>query len=238
MKRQGPVLFTSALPIRTLGTALLIVVAMWAASSYGYYGLVSSMSLENGYDEAPIFFALYYLLWTTAAVLLFRAVLFERLSHSLNTFNVVVLAVILLALASYVTFVLPILPTISAWLAPVSPPDFMFASAWYYLPKSTDILFQQVMVATLVLTAAKQGFTLVPIAVGAALVFGGYHLTLYFDGFTPLYVARFTLAATLFGALVPYIYLKLKNGFLLAYGLHWSFYAVDATITHFILAVH
>ena len=199
---------TGAPPVKHLGLALLGMLGLWAASSYGYYYLVSAMSLNNGYDEAPFFFAAYYLLWTVASVLAFRGVLQERLSHAFT-----------------------------AEVAPPNPPDFMFASAWYYLPKSTDILFQQVMVASLILTAAKQGFAFGSITLAAALVFGGYHLTLYLDGFTPLYVARFTTAACLFGLVVPYIYLRLKNGFLLAYGLHWSFYALDATLTHFILSV-
>lgn len=228
---------TAAPPVKHLGLALLGMLGLWAASSYGYYYLVSAMSLNNGYDEAPFFFAAYYLLWTVASVLAFRGVLQERLSHAFTAYNAFALAGLLLALGSYVTLVLPSLPEVTAEVAPPNPPDFMFASAWYYLPKSTDILFQQVMVASLILTAAKQGFAFGSITLAAALVFGGYHLTLYLDGFTALYVARFTAAACLFGLVVPYIYLRLKNGFLLAYGLHWSFYALDATLTHFILSV-
>ena len=113
----------------------------------------------------------------------------------------------------------------------------MFASGWYYLPKSADILFQQVLVASMIFTASQSKFSLPAIAVGMGLMFGGFHILLAFDGFSPLYVARFTIAASLFGLVVPYLYLRLKHGFRWAYGLHWSFYALDAAITHIVLAV-
>lgn len=80
------------------------------------------------------------------------------------------------------------------------------------------------------------GYGLRAIALGMAIAFGGFHLLLAFDGYTPTYVTRFTLSATLFGALLPYLYLRTRNGFRWAYSLHLGFYAMDATLTHFILA--
>lgn len=112
----------------------------------------------------------------------------------------------------------------------------MFASAWYYLPKSADILFQQILVAGLVPTASRAGYGTDTIAFGMAAAFGGFHLLLAFDGFTPTYVTRFALSATLFGALLPYLYLRSRKGFRWAYSLHLGFYALDATLTHVILA--
>jgi hypothetical protein len=70
-----------------------------------------------------------------------------------------------------------------------------------------------------------------------AALFGGFHLMLAFDGFTPIYVLRFTIAATAFGALAPTLYLRARRGFFWAYGLHWAFYALDATVTRFVLAI-
>ena len=143
---------------------------------------------------------------------------------------------ILLGFALFVIYVLPLLPNVSELRAPSEPPEFMFASAWYYLPKSADIAFQQTLAAGLILTAARAGYGVWPIAAGMAVAFGGFHLLLVFDGFTPVYVTRFTLSATLFGALLPYLYLRVRRGFRWAYSLHWGFYAADAALTHFILA--
>jgi hypothetical protein len=104
------------------------------------------------------------------------------------------------------------------------------------VPKSADILFQQVLVAALISTASRAGFGLRAVSAGMAVAFGLFHLLLALDGFTPFYVARFTIAATLFGALLPYLYLRVRGGFRWAYSLHWSFYAADAALTHVLLA--
>ncbi|MEP3596645.1 hypothetical protein [Parvibaculum sp.] len=100
--------------------------------------------------------------------------------------------------------ILPLLPDVSVERAPPNPPEFMFASAWYYLPKSADILFQQILVAAVVLGAARAKIGLGVISVGMAALFDGVHLLLILDEFTPLYVARFTIAATIFGFAIPY----------------------------------
>lgn len=221
----------------SMGAALAGVAAFWLASSYGYYALAHAWGLESGYEEAPFVFAAYYLTWTTVALFWFRGVLSERLVRTMVAADVRAMTPVLAIFAFFVAIVLPTLPEVSAWRAPPNPPEFMFASGWYYLPKSADILFQQVLVASTIRTAAKVQFSLKTIVIGLGLVFGGFHLLLALDGFIALYVARFTLAASLFGLVAPYLYLRTKHGFRWAYTLHWSFYALDATITHLVLAV-
>ncbi|MCR8725183.1 hypothetical protein [Frigidibacter sp. ROC022] len=219
-----------------VGRAALIIAVLWLVSSQGYYMLVAQLGLENGYDGAPVLFTAYYLGWAALSLWLFRGLFTEALSHRTAAREGLVMLPILAGFALFVVYVLPLLPSVSKLRAPSEAPDFMFASAWYYLPKSADILFQQVLAAGLILTAARAGFGLMRIAIGMALAFGGFHLLLAFDGYTPTYVTRFTLSATAFGALLPYLYLRVNNGFRWAYSLHWGFYALDATLTHFLLA--
>ncbi len=216
---------------------LTLVGVLWSASSWCYYALAGALGLEAGYDEAPILFAAYYLCWTAVAALLFHGLMAEQITRPRLVGHAVALTPVLLAFAAFVALVLPLLPDVSTLRAPPDPPEFMFASAWYYLPKSADILFQQTLVAIIVRRAARAGLTLAASSVLLAALFGGFHLTLALDGFTGLYVARFTLAATLFGALAPVLYLRTRHGFRWAYGLHWSFYALDAAVTHLVLAV-
>lgn len=224
-------------PAATLGLALLSVAALWSASSYGYYALVDALGLESGYNDAPALFAAYYLIWTGLAVLWFRRVLAGSLVRRKIVAHAVAMVPVMAVFTVFVAVILPSLPPVSVWRAPSDPPEFMFASGWYYLPKSADILFQQILVASMIYTAAQLKLRLMTIAIGMGLIFGGFHILLAFDGFLPLYVARFTIAATLFGLVVPYLYLRMKHGFRWAYGLHWSFYAFDAAATHLILAV-
>ncbi len=220
-----------------MGLTLLSVAVLWSASSYGYYALVEALGLKSGYNDAPVTFAAYYLIWSGIALLWFRNVLTDGLTLPPVLAHVRAMLPVLAVCVAFVAVVLPSLPPVSMWRAPADPPEFMFASGWYYLPKSADILFQQVMVAAIIFRAATLKFRLIFISIGLSLAFGGFHLLLALDGFAPLYVARFTMAACIFGLIAPYIYLRQQHGFRWAYALHWSFYALDATVTHFLLAV-
>ncbi|WP_405402718.1 hypothetical protein [Paracoccus sp. Ld10] len=218
--------------VPTVATIALV----WLASSWGYYTLVDGLNLANGYDDAPVLFAGYYILWTLAAIAALRGPLSAGLTRSNVAAQARALVPILIAYGAFAVLILPILPSVSVIRAPSDAPEFMFASAWYYLPKSADILLQQVLVAAMVRRADAVGLSIRAIALLMALLFGGFHLTLALDGFLPFYVARFTVAATLFGLMVPYLYLRAIHGFRWAFGLHWGFYALDATVTHFVLA--
>jgi len=216
--------------------AVLVVSAFWMVSSTGYYALVDAFGLESGYDGAPIRFTAYYLGWAVLAAWLFRSLFGEVLHRDRLIREGLTLLPILAVFGLFAVYVLPLLPSVSEVRAPSNPPEFMFASAWYYLPKSAEILFQQVLVAALIFTGWRAGLGLGVLSLGTAVAFGLFHLGLAFDGFIWLYVARFTLAATLFGALLPWLYLRVRSGFRNAYSLHWSFYAADAILTHFLLA--
>ncbi len=234
---ETPALATAdAKSLSQVAWAVLIVALLWLVSSQGYYTLVAALGVESGYDGAPVLFTAYYLGWAAIALWLFRSLILLTLDRGTVAREGLVMVPILAGFALFVIYGLPHLPNVSEVRAPSEPPEFMFASAWYYLPKSADILFQQVLAAALILTAARAGYGLRGIVIGMALAFGGFHLLLAFDGFTPTYVTRFTLSAVLFGALLPYLYLRVRAGFRWAYGLHWGFYALDATLTHLILA--
>ncbi|SMX50899.1 hypothetical protein [Maliponia aquimaris] len=221
---------------RQIAWTLLIVAVLWVVSSQAYYALVEALGLERGYDGAPMLFTVYYLGWAALAAWLFRPLFAEVLTRDRVACEGLALLPVLAGFAMIVVYVLPLLPKVSEVRAPANPPEFMFASAWYYLPKSADILFQQVLAAALIFTGVRAGLGIAVLSVGMAAAFGLFHLGLALDGFTSLYVARFTLAATFFGALLPYLYLHLRSGFRWAHSLHWGFYAADAILTHFLLA--
>ncbi|PIB24238.1 hypothetical protein BFP76_03170 [Amylibacter kogurei] len=216
--------------------ALIIVAVLWVVSSQLYYYLVDWLGLDSGYNDAPILFALFYVGWAIATVALFWRLLSSVVNKTILHREALYLLPILDGFGLFVVYFLPVLPSVSVIRAPENPPEFMFATAWYYLPKTADILFQQAIVMVLIFTAARAKFSIRTIAIAMAVAFGGFHLLLALDGFTPLYVARFTIGATAFGALLPYLYLRLRNGFRWAFSCHWGFYAFDATLTHLILA--
>ena len=67
-----------------------------------------------------------------------------------------------------------------------------------------------------------------------AVLFGIFHLSLVLSGSDPFYVARYTIAASAYGFLIPWLILKVRNGFAWSYALHWGFYAADATLAHLV----
>ncbi|MBU2992639.1 hypothetical protein Q4555_04485 [Octadecabacter sp. 1_MG-2023] len=212
---------------------ILMIGVLWSVSSFGYYEIKDAAGLPNGYKDAPLLFSAYYLGFTVLAALLFQHRLrkWQPLAHGVLP----ILAVIGM-MAVFTLVVLPALPEIDLSIAPLDPPEFVFANAVYYVPKSFEILFQQVLILTIVLLFSALGWQTPQIGVLTAILFGLFHLSLIFNDVTAFYVARFTIAAICFGAIVPSLMLATHNGATLSYGLHWGFYVADNIFTHLILS--
>jgi hypothetical protein len=98
----------------------------------------------------------------------------------------------------FAAYVLPLLPPLN-WTESWNPPDVRIATPWYFLPKSIEILFQQLLVVALVLTLSAQQYSLRQISIYCALLFGAMHILLVFGGVPLGYVIRFMVSATAFG---------------------------------------
>ncbi|MHA6323680.1 hypothetical protein [Roseivivax sp. CAU 1753] len=212
---------------------ILMIAVLWSLSSVGYYMIKDQLGLSNGYRDAPLLYAAFYLGFTVVAALAFRHRLqaWHPLAHGIRP----VLAVLAM-IAGFTLIILPALPAIDLSLAPSNPPEFMFADAMYYVAKSFEILFQQFLILTLVLIFHSFGWQILQVGIVTAALFGLFHLSLILNGATGFYVARFTIAASCFGAVVPSLLLATRNGATLSYGLHWGFYVVDNIFTHFMLS--
>lgn len=212
---------------------ILVIAALWSVSSLGYFEIKDKLGLSNGYMDAPVLYSAYYLCFTGLAALLFRHRLraWQPLAH-----GVLPVLAVLGMIAGFTLVVLPNLPDIDLTLAPSDPPEFMFADAMYYVAKSFEILFQQLLILTLVLIFFSFGWQILHVGILVAALFGLFHLSLIFNGATGFYVARFTIAATCFGAVVPSLLLATRSGATLSYGLHWGFYVADNIFTHFMLS--
>jgi hypothetical protein len=106
------------------------------------------------------------------------------------------------------------------------PPELPFATSWYFLPKSIEILFQQLLILALALSLSAQRYSLRKISLICAALFGGTHILLLFGGVSIPYVIRFGSLAAIFGLAFPYLLLRVPNGFAYSYITHWSYYAI------------
>jgi len=214
--------------LRTLG----LIAGLWVISDLGYYLLLPQLSLIPDYNQSPVSIATYYLFWVGVAVILFfrvyctwpiyaKWIAFENRPLSL--------ALWIGFFAAATTFTGIILPALPPFQWPAEwgvPPQLPLATTLYFLPKSIEILFQQLLVIALVLTLAAEGFSLRKTSIVCALMFGGVHVLLVFDQVPWSYAIRFEALATGFGLVFPVLILRVRNGFAYAYALHWGYYAL------------
>ncbi|HWU24282.1 MAG TPA: hypothetical protein VN086_00840 [Candidatus Paceibacterota bacterium] len=226
-----------ALAVRNPPTRVIVAVAaIWFASDIGYYLIRSLIGRDSSYSANPFTLAAYYLFWVCVAFIAFWNLYKKWRMVTFDLSMIGIIALIAFLVAGYITFIFPNFAPIH-WLSYIKPPPEIFtASPWYFLPKSIEIILQQLLVAAMVLALDARGYTMREVADWSATLFGGAHLALVF-GQTFAYMVFFTLCATVAGFIFPYLLLRVKNGFLYTYTLHWTFYAVIIILIR-VLYVH
>ena len=226
------------LDARLIGTITQIV-AVWTVSDLGYYFLLPLFGLKTSYNDGPVAITLYYVFWLGFAVITFWplyaswplhgrwATFGSRLTSHIVWFISFVSCIL------FVAYVLPLLPPTN-WTEPWKPPEIRLATPWYFLPKSIEILFQQLLIVALVLALAAQNFSLRRISVYCAVIFGAAHVLLAFGGAPLAYVIRFSLSAAAFGFIFPYLILRVPNGLAYSYVVHWAYYAFTVAMAHIV----
>jgi hypothetical protein len=222
-----------------LAWLLLQIASIWIISDVGYYIFLPALGFKGGFTAAnPFAITVYYLFWLAITVFTFWNIYkeWETIeSRRISTYIFLLLGSV--AVVLYFTYVFPYFPAIS-WHESTKPPsELLLATPWYFLPKSIDILMQQLLIAAIVLSFSFQKFSLRTVSIWCAILFGGAHLFLIFGGQTLLYVAVFTASASLAALFFPYLMLRVKNGFIYSYFMHWSFYAVVVILAHVIFKV-
>jgi hypothetical protein len=214
----------------SLTATLLSIGAIWVASDVGYYVLLPALGYRSSYNEGSVAAALYYVFWVGVAVIACwpryatwphyaRWATFEN-----RLVSIVVWSLAFAGSVLFVAYVLPALPPFDP-RAGFTPPELPLATPWYFLPKSVEILLQQLLVVALVLTLAAAEFSLRRISLVCAALFGGAHVLLAFGDVPWGYVARFSILAAVFGLVFPYLILRVPNGFAYSYVVHWAYYA-------------
>lgn len=210
---------------------IALIAAIWILSDLGFYYLLPALKFVPDYNHDPITNATYYVFWIGVAIITFSEDCAEWRSLSRwdlfeNRFQSLAIWVIFFAAAmTFTAYVLPALPPVK-WPPEWGPvPELAQAEPTYFLPKSFEILFQQILILTLVLTLAEEGFSLARISLTSSALFGSIHLLLFFDDEVLASVIRYCVAATLFGLIFPVLILRVRNGLAYSYALHWFYYA-------------
>ena len=217
------------------------IAAVWTLSDIGYYILLPALGVQPSYNDGAVAITLYYAFWTGIAVITFWPLygtwpLYGRWTTFENRLtSYIVWSLSFAGCLLFAAYVLPSLPTVH-WKESWTPPDLMVATPWYFLPKSLDILFQQLLIVALVLALAAQQCSVRRISACCAIAFGLAHALLAFGGVPTGYLIRFMISAAAFGFLFPYLILRVPNGLAYSYIVHWVYYAVSVVLPHIFLA--
>ena len=211
------------------------IAAIWVASDLGYYFLLPALGVTPDYNAGSVAITLYYVFWVGIAVIAFwpQYASWPRYTRWATFENRLASIVVwFLAFAGAVLFVGYVLPALPAFVPPEgsNPPELPLATPWYFLPKSIDILFQQLLVVALVLTLSARNYSLRKISITCAVLFGTAHLLLAFGDVPWGYVARFAVLAAVFGFAFPYLILRVPNGLAYSYVTHWGYYAMTVAM--------
>jgi hypothetical protein len=227
----------TAVLVGTLGQ----IAAIWTVSDVGYYYLLPALGVQPSYIDGSLAVSLYYAFWIGIAVITFwplyaswqqyvRWTTFENRIASYLIWSMSFAGCLLFA-----AYVLPLLPSIH-WKESWTPPEMVMATPWYFLPKSIDILFQQLLVVALVLALAAHQYSMRRISAYCALLFGAVHALLAFGGVPLGYVIRFMISAAAFGFVFPCLILRVRNGLAYSYVIHWLYYAASVVLPHIFMA--
>lgn len=104
-------------------------------------------------------------------------------------------------------------------LMKTSTASFIQVSSYFIWAKPLDSLLQQIMIVVLVTKLSKQNVRMRSIAIFLATLFGVTHI------FSMVYIKLevmllVTLATTLFALFIPYLLLKVRNGYLYTFMIH------------------
>jgi hypothetical protein len=224
---------TTPLSLPWVAGRIAVVTLIWTVSSLGFYAIQTWLDSTNGYNDAPFLFAVWYAGWTVLVMLIYRRAYLDWATAQLPPADWLPRIVLALAFGWFAVWGLQLLPAID-WPQDGALPGLLGATTWYFLPKSVEIWFQQVLITTMIVALYQHGLKLRTISIVVAVLFGVFHLSLVFSGNDTFYVARYTIAASAYGFLIPWLMLRVRNGFAWSYALHWGFYAADATIAHLI----
>lgn len=208
------------------------LIGLWLLSNAGYYLILPALGFDLSYNSAPILIAGYFLVWAGVALFYYRNLFTKWLTVEHRIWVHIVWSLGFAALIWGLLYWLAQLPIPTGIrLAPYT--DILFATSWYFLPKSAEVLVQQILITVLVLDLSFRFHSLKKVMLAYAALFGGAHVLLFLLSGTPTpYAVLMTTGAVLSSLVFPYFILRVRQGFVYTYTMHLVFYIVLAMLLH------
>ena len=208
------------------------IVALWVLANVGYYIILPMLGYQLSYNSAPIVIACYFLLWALISIVNFWELFKKHFRAKYHIWTYGILSLGSAGLIWGLLYLFSFLPILKGpHLAPYT--DILFATPWYFLPKSVEILVQQILIASLILEFKFRFNSLKDTIISYAICFGGAHVILYYISSAPIQFAVIMTVSSLLSALIfPYLILQVRGGFVYSYMIHLIFYILLAILLH------
>ncbi len=207
------------------------VAGLWIVANAGFFVVFPLFGYEISYNASPITFSLYFLFWTAVSVSSFSDLFYALVPAPSRIWLYGIVSLTCAALVWFLLYVLSLTPVLQGPnLAPYS--DILFASPWFFLPKSIEVLMQQTLIAALVYALKERFHTMKRIMVAYMATFGLIHVLMFVAGSPTAYATIMTAAAVASALIFPVLLLRVRGGFALSYTIHLVFYILIALFLH------
>ncbi len=219
----------SRTPTEPLYELVLKVFLVWAFSTVIYYKFLPYFHINISYNSSPLLVSVYYITWSAIAVFIFRDRFHDLMSTKQNVWSYSVLSIAGASIFMSLLYIFSLIPKSSQLLYPAS--DIFYATPKYFISKAFEILHQQILITVIVADFYNRFRSVKKVAIGYFLTFGLAHVLLYaFSGSFLILAITMTTGAMFSSLVFPYLIIKVRNGFLYSYMLHFAFYFVVATL--------
>lgn len=206
---------------------MIIDVVIWVLLWLVGFGLFNFLRKRGmTYTAKPWSVAAYFLVFTSIALIYFYKKVFSFDFIFSPTAVLVLLLTYLLAFLTYY-FSPKYLSRPHQFIEKYKDQYFIRMDYRYLVSKSFDILFQQTLIAVMVILLSLQGLALSEIILPFVFIFGIIHvINIFVAG--KLFGIYYLIASILGAFLFPILILSVEGGFLYSYALHFFFYTVSA----------
>lgn len=206
------------------------VAALWTLANVGYYVALPLFGFQISYNSTPIVIAGYFFVWAMISTFFFWDLFKKNVSRKSRIWLYGILSLASAALIWGMLYLFSSLPILQTSYLPFNP-DILFSTPWYFLPKSIEILVQQILIAVLVLEFYSRFNSLKETMISYAISFGGAHVLLFsLNGAPTPYALMIIIGSVLSAIVFPYLILRVRGGFIYTYVIHLVFYILLATI--------
>ena len=212
---------------------LIKLTLIWFTASIGYYYIIPIFGFSNYYNVDPLVVSLYYIFFSTLTILYFRKDYFHKFHNIQFDVFLAIIATTIILTFIYSFTTLAQLKTLVKTEFLSSYIEILLANKWYFFPKAFEVLFQDILIAILILELYAKYKSVRQVSVVYFTFFTGIHiLQLIFTNTKNEYSLLLIFGAMLSAFVFPRLIIKQEGGIIYMFAIHFLFYVFLAMWLH------